>query len=415
MDLNIAQSCPSCGATLTVHEDDRLIRCSYCDSNNYRIGNSSARYLLPQLGRQQIEPRDLLYIPYLRFRGAIFYVRGLEVEHKIVDTSCLGIHAKGLNPSLGMRPQAIPLQPVVSAVEGNFVRQSIATKEAFIQAAKIPDLFRKESKSTVYHRAFIGETVSCIYLPCYRQDDRLVDGVDDRDLGDFAYFANQLKQSSKAKLSWEPAFINTECPSCGGTLEGESDSIVLQCNNCEKLWQEKNTVFVPVQSEVIGDDESGVQHLPFWKLRIKSEKGELNNYRDFLKFTNQPIFIKGTDAASDLILYIPAFKLRPKSFLQVATQVSLSQFRLEKGRERRAKRQHPVTLPWTEAFQGVKSIIAACTVAREKRLPLLSKMKIHLIDQALTYLPFDSQGHDMIEKSTRAVIQTAAMRYGRFL
>ena len=137
MEFTVAQSCPSCGAEISLHEDDRLIRCGYCDVHNYRIGSVAPRYVLPPLSGKNVEPDMLLYIPYLRFRGSVYYVRGLDVGFKIVDTSRIAVNSASLPASLGLRPQAMHMLPVVTSMQGIFFQQTVATKEAFIHAAMV--------------------------------------------------------------------------------------------------------------------------------------------------------------------------------------------------------------------------------------------------------------------------------------
>ena len=106
------------GQSIVLLEDDRLIKCAYCDVNNYRLDDAGARYLLPSTHLEHISPAQLFYTPYLRFKGTIFYVRASEVGHKLIDTTRLAIDEEKLPVSLGLRPQAMKLLPVISTVEG---------------------------------------------------------------------------------------------------------------------------------------------------------------------------------------------------------------------------------------------------------------------------------------------------------
>jgi hypothetical protein len=76
---------------------------------------------------------------------------------------------------------------------------------------------------------------------------------------------------------------------------------------------------------------------------------------------------------------------------------------------------YPVTLESKEAHQAVKSVLAKATLSKEKRFPLLAKIRLGECRSVLTYLPFAAQPHDLIQEHTSATIQTAAMRHGRAL
>jgi hypothetical protein len=146
MDVTIEQSCPSCGASIVLSEDDRLIQCAYCDVHNYKTGSVGSRYVLPAKLPDHLEDKQLIFAPYLRFKGSIFYVQDKEVRHKIVDTTRLGLDNKHLPVSLGLRPQAMKIKPVGSSTSGSFILQSIPTKTVFAHAAMVLDLFKEKNK-----------------------------------------------------------------------------------------------------------------------------------------------------------------------------------------------------------------------------------------------------------------------------
>jgi len=416
MELTIEQNCPSCGASIVLREDDRLIRCIYCDVNNYRLERVAGRYLLPSKLPAHIDQSQLFYTPYLRFKGSIFYIRGAEVKHKIVDTSRIAIEADTTIPvSLGLRPQAMRLTPVVSTVKGGFVCQTVPTKSVFAQAAMVTDLFGEKSERAVYHRAFIGETLSRIYQPCYLHEGAVFDAVDNRNLGDQSLVANHVAKTCASKASWEPQFISTLCPQCGGLLGGKRDSRVLQCKNCESLWQENDGKFMPIEWQVVESAESTAKYLPFWQVTFSTKGWNLKSFGDYLRFTNQPFVFGDRFDSTPLSFLIPAFKINPRAFLQVASQLTVSQWKLPKGSKRRVVNDHSVNLGDKEAIQAIKSVLAATTVNKKDRLPLLPKITVSNTECTLMYLPFIEQPHDYVQEHTRATLIAAALRYGRSL
>jgi len=414
MDVTIEQSCPSCGAAIILNEDDRLIQCAYCDVHNYKTGSGADRFVLPSKLPENINESQLVFAPYLRFKGSIFYVRDNEVKHKIVDTTRLGLDNRLLPVSLGLRPQAMQLKPVVSATRGGFILQSMPTKKVFAHAAMVVDLFDKHTVKTCHHRAFIGETISCIYQPCYVKDDHLFDAVTNQVIGDYTLLGDHLHKTCVSKSSWEPRFIATLCPKCGGLLTGERDTIVLQCTNCQSLWQERGGRFDAVDWTVVAGEDRA-RYLPFWRISFTTAGYVLKYFADFLRFTNQPLVPMPIYENRPLVFWIPAFKVNPKAFLQLASQLTVAQTRIPLGQTDRVTNDYPVTLDQQEALQAIKSVLAYSTLSREKRFSALPEIRLAANSCALTYLPFVAETHDLVQEHTLASVQTAAMRYGRVL
>lgn len=418
MELKINQNCPSCGAAIVVNEDDTLIRCVFCDVNNFKLESVADRYVLPVKLPSGIEEENLIYTPYIRFKGAIYYVEDQDVRFKLVDTTRTGVENNKLPVSLGVRPQAMNVKPVVTSMQGRFMRQSVATKSVFIHAVKTLNLFAEKKRSRekqIFHRAFIGEKLSRIYQPYYIKNEKVYDAVTNRLVGPESLLDGHLKDTCNSKQSWEPQFITTACPDCGGLLDGERDCIVLHCTNCETLWRHKNGVFQSLSWAVVKSDDPKARYLPFWQIEVGVSGAQMESFGDFVRFTNQPLVqVAGLDELP-LKFWVPAFKLNPKAFLQLSSQLSIGQRRIPVGQTRRLVNSYPVNLNQAEACQAIKTILASTTVAREKRFPLLPQIGIDPMKCVLHYLPFIAQPHDLVEENTHASVQTAALRFGRTL
>ena len=124
MDLIIKQSCPTCGASIELHEADRLIRCSFCDVQNFMVTRGPLRFVLPESVPTHISKKEVFYFPYLRFKGKIFSCLSNTLDYKIIDTTYSGSNNNDLPPSLGMRPQAMTLRPVTHKIVGRFVKKN---------------------------------------------------------------------------------------------------------------------------------------------------------------------------------------------------------------------------------------------------------------------------------------------------
>lgn len=415
MELVVAQNCPSCGAEIVLAEDSRMLRCPYCDVNNYRLERTAPRYLLPAKLPSFIPAEEVLFIPYLRFKGTVYEIRQGGVDHRLVDTTRIGIATSRIPASLGVRPQAMRLLPLTASSPGRYLHQTITGEEAFGEALAAADLLRPEGESPLYHRALIGETLSRIYQPCYFQGEQIYDAVLQRPLGMAGELIEQKVRAVPGDPSWEPRFISANCPQCGEVLAGKGDALVLYCLSCRNLWQERDGAFAFRPSAVVGAVNGSTLLLPFWRIEFATEGVEMRSFGEYLRFTNQPLRVGREHDSLPLAFFIPAFKLNPKAFLQLAAQVTLGQWRLPEVRDTFPENGYPVNLPAREAVQSLKTVVAKTTVAKKMRLPLLAKMKVIRPQSQLVYLAFTENGQDFIENHSRATVLAAALRHGRKL
>ena len=192
--------------------------------------------------------------------------------------------------------------------------------------------------------------------------------------------------------------------------------MVLQCTNCQSLWQEQGGRFVAVDWTVVAtDDHRASRYLPFWRISFATTGYVLRYFADFLRFTNQPLVPLPTYESRPLVFWIPAFKINPKAFLQLSSQLTVAQTRIPSGQTRRVTHDYPVTLDQQEALQAIKSVLAYSTLSREKRFSALPEIRLAPTRYELTYLPFVAETHDLVQEHTLATVQTAAIRYGRVL
>jgi hypothetical protein len=117
----------------------------------------------------------------------------------------------------------------------------------------------------------------------------------------------------------------------------------------------------------------------------------------------------------ELCFIIPAFKINPKKFLQIASQLTIAQGKISSGGKAVVHKNYPVTLDKSEAIQSIKSLLAHLTVGKKKKLHNLSRITINVQSTELLFLPFFKNVHDYIQNQIPASIQVVAVRYGRRL
>lgn len=415
MELTIRQPCPTCGAEITLKEDDRLIQCAYCDVNNYMVHRKLPRFILPARLPGYIAERDLYYVPYLRFKGAIFYCLGKTIHHKLIDTTRVGFDLNNsLHVSLGLRPQAMSLSRVTRHLQGKYVHQSIPAKKIFSDAAKLTTLFSTDKKSRPHHRAFIGETLSRVYLPVYAHRGVIYDGVTNLKLGSEDLVHEFRKKTVPFRQDWEPAFLSTICPGCGDTMHGSRDSLVMSCNNCETAWEEVEGKFSKLDFDLVAQKYKGGHYLPFWILEPEVEGYELTTLADFIRMTNQPIVPQKIHREKRLAIVVPAFKVKPQIYLTISKNLTLLQAAFQNLAKQTPRTSYPVTLPFDEAVQSLKSVLVGTAVSQEKVIELLDTMSLTVTRKKLLYLPF-RPGRDLIQDQTGVSLSSASLSHGRSL
>jgi len=111
----------------------------------------------------------------------------------------------------------------------------------------------------------------------------------------------------------------------------------------------------------------------------------------------------------------PAFKIRPKIFLQLSRQITVSQNLFHPEKEIPPKGLYPVTLPQNEAAQALKITLAASVINKKNVLPLLPDIRFDTKNSSLVYLPFSDTGHDLVLQNTSISINKQALNFGRQL
>ena len=65
--------------------------------------------------------KDLVYLPYWRFKGMLFACNPQGVNHKFIDVSHQAVESDYIPHSVGLRSQALKLKFVTPETEGRFL------------------------------------------------------------------------------------------------------------------------------------------------------------------------------------------------------------------------------------------------------------------------------------------------------
>ena len=80
MGFLVKQECPQCGGPVELDETDHILQCPYCDVRSFLFSKGAFRFVLPHKTRN----KEILYVPYLRFRGVVYACQARRVSYRIM-------------------------------------------------------------------------------------------------------------------------------------------------------------------------------------------------------------------------------------------------------------------------------------------------------------------------------------------
>jgi hypothetical protein len=400
----IEQSCPQCGAPVTLDETDRLLACPFCRTRLYLVPDGHFRYYIPPaMGAAG----ELFYFPYWRLRGSCFSVSATGVTNRFVDASALAADLPDLPSTLGLRPQTLKLRFVSAATEGRFLPAIRPALQALPELGKTP--------GGIFHQLFIGETVSLIHAPLLLRSGKLWDAVLGRPVCTCSNESQERLHATPAAARGQVRFVPTLCPDCGWDMEGERDSLVLICRNCNSAWACPGQSFVKVEFAVMTPPaETGEPscHLPFWRMKPHFAGLDLATWADLIRIANLPKAITPACAAEPLYFWSPAFKVNPALYARWSRQMTVFRPLGDATERLPATSLHPVTLPLAEAAEGIIINLAQLITDKRKHYPRLDSLRVTLAESRLEYHPFVASQNELIHASLRVAIDRTALAFG---
>jgi hypothetical protein len=396
-----------------MEETDRLLLCDHCRVKLYLSSDRFFSYLLPPSVQGS---KEVLFAPYWRVKGILFSCEGHEIVHKVVDASVQAGELQCLPMSLGYRPQALRLRFVLSETPGRFLQTTMPLQRvrAMVHGGiSVPEADLPPSEG--YYQVILGETVSTIHAPFFLQGNTLVDAILDRPVCSLDSAGLRMMESASPAPEDRLRFVATLCPQCGWDLQGDKDSHVLLCANCDSAWQAAQAAMVRVASEVFPGGDADSIYLPFWRIKVALEGMSLRSFADLVRLANLPKAIKAAWEEQECYLWSPAFKIRPKAFLQAARAMTLAQPQGAREGALPKNQIYPVTFPSSEAAGAIKIILAHIAVAKTRVFPLLSGIRIGSPEFVLAYLPFTVRPNELIQEQWRFSIDRSTVQFGRKL
>ena len=408
----VAHQCPQCGAPVVLEESDRLFSCLYCKVRNYLASRDYCRYYLSPPASLL---KDTIFVPYWRFKGMVFSCEPYEVKEKILDATLLASRQSRLPLSLGLRPQVLPLRFVSPDTEGTFITADLSSETALACIEVQHTSVEGSPGGSTFHKAFIGETISLIYAPLTVRAGVLNDAILNRPVASFSQEEIEGLLSSSQHPDWQMSFVPALCPNCGWDLQGERDSLVLLCSNCDSAWEASQGTLKRLEFGVTSTVEAPVTCLPFWRMIVACEGLTMKSHADLARLMNVPVMGKPEWESQSISFWSPAFKINPVSFLRLSQQVTVFQPKEEMKQALPESPLYPVNLPVSEAAESLKIILAHIAVPKKKYFPLLPEMSIRLKESLLVYLPFRERGSELIHVQMNLSINRNTLTFGRSL
>ena len=395
--ITIEHQCPQCGAPIILQETDRLFQCDYCRVNSFIVPRGHFRYLFPS---KASEGKTLFYFPFWRFKGMHFSYGPGGVQHRFVDFSHQAIRESVFPVSVGLRSQALKLKFVSSEINGRLLRPLLSFNQ-------VMDIFNRRFTASlpqpILHQSHIGESLSLVYSPFYMDSDsKLYDAVLNRAIPSDLPESFDLEHFSHDQPGGHVRFLPTLCPNCGWDLKGERDALLLSCNNCQTMWRGASAGLKQVRfAHLPGEKDDRVFYLPFWRIRADISGIHLKSYADLVKAANLPKVIQSGWEDMGFRFWVPAFKVRPRTFLRLANNLTLAQPREKPDDALPKNSMYPVTLPVKEAIESLKITLASFIKPKEFVHSNLPDIQIRPERYILVYLPFVESHHDFVWEKYR--------------
>ena len=393
LSWEIELQCPQCGAPVSLEETDRLLVCSYCHVKLYLWTPSHFCYCLPAL---KASSESLIFIPYWRFKGIAYSVIPFEVHHRILDATLLAYSHRVLPMTLGIRPQALKLRFVSGEIQGTFIKPQMPLQEAVM---RIQNQFEGLEGALLnrppFHREFIGELGSLIYLPVFIRNREMVDGILGKGMGPKTDLMLD-EAPSGVPDHWQIKPMSTLCPNCGNALLGGRESLLLLCKVCHVAWSPSSGRLVPRKIEVVLKKGNSSVYLPFWMMKTAIEGILLKSYADLARAANLPKMVRPEWEGQEVYFWVPAFRLHPSLFLRLSKQMTLFQ-PLEKTEAVLPNALlHPVTFSEESASASLNIHLAHLLTKKRDHFPKWNEIRIRPVESTLVFIPFTSVGRDLV-------------------
>jgi hypothetical protein len=361
------------------------------------VADDFFRYILPHPAD---DDKEIFYFPYWRFKGMLFFCGPQGIQNRFVDISQQAIATPYFPFSVGVRSQAMKIRFVTPDTQGRFLKPRQSHREIF---SNFEQRFGKSLPRPIVHQSHIGETLSLIYSPFYEKG-KLFDAVLDQPVSNGLPEGFSIEEFAQDNPKGHIHFVSTLCPNCGWDLEGERDALVLRCRNCSSTWYPVGKKLKQLKFAHVPGRSDNTIYLPFWRIKADISGLQLNTYADLIAVANLPKAVQSAWHDIAFRFWIPAFKVRPRIFLRLASRITVVQPQKDLVRRLPGSRIHPGNLPVEEAFESLKLTLADFMKPRKTLTERLPDINVNAKKFSLVYLPFEDAHHEYIQTEYQIAI-----------
>ncbi|MBW2613762.1 MAG: hypothetical protein JRE14_00890 [Deltaproteobacteria bacterium] len=383
-----------------------MFTCEFCRVKSFLQERGHFRYLLPSRAPQE---KKCFYVPYWRFKGMLFSCLEKEIRHRFVDVSQKAVNLDLFPASVGLRSQALKLKFVTPESRGVFLKPTLPFEEVLDM---IDRRFTAQLPGPIIRRSHIGDSLSIIYSP-FHVDKKLYDSVLNQpvspDLPEDFDISGLPEWKQKRGLN----FLSTLCPHCGWDLDGQQDSLVLNCRNCASVWRPIKDNFVKLNTAHLPEKADDLIYLPFWRIKGNISGVNLDSYADLVRLANLPKVIQTGMEKARFHFWALAFKVRPQNLLPLTRAITLSQPGEMFSPGVPSAPLHPVTLPLKEGVESLEMTVADLIRPKSRMAELLPGIQIEPKSFLLVYLPFHQKHHDLVQPKFNLSINRNMLAHAR--
>jgi hypothetical protein len=345
--------------------------------------------------------KNLIYFPFWRYRGMMYSCLTNDIHHQFVDFSYQAVNCDAFPPSVGLRSQALKLSFATPDMPGYFIQPATAKWDL---TAILERRYNKNLPKPIFYQAHVGDVMSLIYAPFY-MEQRLIDAVLDRPVGLNQPEGFDPTRFPGGKNESRISFLPTLCPDCGWDLEGERNSLIMNCLNCHTVWHSVGMRLAKMKFGYIKEPKTTGMYLPFWRIQAAISGIGLSTYADLVRLANLPKVIQPGWEELEFRFWAPAFKIQPRTMMMLSRNLTLVQPQASLIFEHQPGKRYPVTLPVAEAVEGIKISLAGFVKPVEDYLPMLKDIEIKPIRYILVYIPFEEGHHEWLNSECHMAIQ----------
>ncbi len=435
----IEYECPQCGAPSVMDEDQNVLSCDYCRVRHIHLSHGRDVLFIPP---RAASGEEVVFAPYWRFTGTAFTLEPQSVSSRIVDASSRAVPLNTIPYSLGLRPQVQHLKPVTPQHPGRFLPPAVSLEEmvqgvkkrSFVtpepENAEAPDSAHHGLLSVLLHTktdegggennlltdalsalsgtrhnsggtetVFLGQAASLIYSPLALRGDTILDGLTGSVLGAISTGQRPVFATAKTGAGTPLRFLAAICPNCGGDLEGHANSTVFTCGNCVSVWRRSVSGLKRTPCAVVRRSTRDTVYLPFWRIRPKVAGLRLETNSDLAVLANIPRLPRQAWGERQAYLTVPAFRLSPQLFARFARRAGFLEDEPEPLTGFDTLRLYPAELPVTAVLPWLKALVYDLARPKHAIFPRLHEIAVTPVTASLLYLPFETTGNELIERS----------------